>query len=222
MITRRFATWLLLGSFLILAATAPVPVAAWDPWGNNPRLIQNVNSWWAPDNWWNYDFDDPPDPPQEGTDETVDWPVTLVYWRNADVVGVKNLYWGNAYLDAVMWNKVNDGAGWEWHGDKGTKNTLWYHMRPYAPLDDDGYYRLEHQDGIVNHYVVGTSHEDGYGWSGYSESTEYYLGLYLEDRGYFVEWDYYNLGNYEEYRWEYGQDIAHVWENGGTATRIRI
>lgn len=73
----------------------------------------------------------------------------------------------------------------------------------------------------LEYYSIWAAHQDFFDemyMSGYSESSEYALGLRAEDLGYDVEWDAVNLDNYEEYRTE----GTHVWENGGYATKVRI
>lgn len=210
----------IIGAIAVLVLMTTTPVSAYDPWlPQNPQIIE---TWW-PDQWWNYDFVSTQEP-VEGESEHCDWPVGLIYWHNADCVKVKNLYWRNASLDAVMYDKVNDGSGWEWHPEKGTKGPLWmfpngYHMRPYGRNCGGNIYQL-YDPGSLLEYVIGTAHQDIefnaiHGWS---EETEHYLASILEGRGYAVEWDYYNLDNYEEYR----QVGPHVWENDGWATAIDI
>ncbi len=200
----------------VLLVFTAAPAVAWDPWGDNPQKITK----WSPYQWWNYDFESP-QTPVEGQSEHCDWPVGLIYWYEADCVKVKNLYWDTALFDDMFWNEVSDGAWWEWHPDKGTKD-YWggTHMRPYGRDYGDGIYKLEND--VLGSYVVATAHRDFFHWfryySGYSESAEYRLGNSLQDRGYLVDWDCENLLNYEEYRWV----GTHVWENNGWATKIRI
>lgn len=74
----------------------------------------------AEDAFYNYDFVS-----KNAAGDNVDWPVTMVFYGNADVNRVKNIYWGITLLANPMYAYLNDGAGWMWDEDRGTK-ARWY------------------------------------------------------------------------------------------------
>lgn len=125
----------------------------------------------------NYDLDS-----KEYSPNNVDWPVTMVFWKNADVNKVKSIFFGQTILAWSKYGRLNDSDGWIWDEDRGTKGgpynvningtnfTVYLHMRVYAPnppdyMNNSGWGR----------YVLATTHYDEYpweGWSGYSELAE--------------------------------------------------
>lgn len=126
----------------------------------------------------NYDFESETD-----SSSNVDWPVTMLHWNNAEIDKVKDIYWGSTIFGNVMNGKIDDGNGWVWDDDRGTKSGKTFstsvdeyvliHMRLYAPNPPD--YLSNNSWG---NYVLGTTHYDQYpeteesNWHGYSEYAE--------------------------------------------------
>ena len=148
----------------------------------------------------------------------MDWPVGLVFYGNADVNKVKGIYWGVTLLANPMYAYINDGSGWVWDTDRGTKGVVYssylnsyvyLHMRVYAPNPPD----YAH-NAYWGKYVIATAHYDQYpfeSWSGYSEYAEHDLAQIASQKGYTVFVDWANFYNYEPYRAEGN----HIWLNDG-------
>lgn len=176
------------------------------------------------DAFYNYDFI------EQGTvaRDKVDWPVTLIYYNNAEIDMVKSLYW--IPTGTAQNGKVNDGAGWVWDTDAGTKEE-WcpvrssaLHLRLYADGDDMLY------NTSWGYWVLGTTHYDTRecGWSpqfGYSEDAEneianitrdWYGLTVLEDWGWFWNEEG-DVGSHQP-RWEGN----HAWLNDGFGTAIDL
>lgn len=173
------------------------------------------------DQYYNYDFLS-----QSAWGGNVDWPVTMVFCNNADVNKVKSIYFGST-IASTMYLQMNDGGGWVWDSDMGTKGALWYssylgqyvylHMRVYAPNPPDYAY-----NSSWGNYVLGTTHYDQYPfetWSGYSEDAEKDFASIALSKGYTVIPDTLYFYNNEPYRVEGGN---HYWQNDGYATRVCI
>ncbi|MDE3090452.1 MAG: hypothetical protein KGJ80_13805 [Chloroflexota bacterium] len=171
------------------------------------------------DMFWNYDFLD-----NQGWNNThTDWPITMLFYGNADVAKVKNIYWGDTNFASVMYGSVSDD-GWTfmWIPDDGTKDwglvpcstnpTL--HMRVYGRLYNIGW----------GYYVLGTTHNDineclpPYQMYGWSENTENEFGLIAQSKGYpvYSNWGWFN--NPEPDRWE----TNHFWQSNGYATAVYV
>ena len=176
------------------------------------------------DSFYNYDFCN-----ENAAYNNVDWAVDMIFWDNADVDKVKNIYWGCA--GAAVWKhfKLDDGGSWEWDKDRGTKHLdgHYLHMRVYAP-HPGGYEPHPELDRFYNdtwgYYVLGTCHWDefpeipGVSWHGYSESAEGEFCEIAEDAGYTVDEDAYDMENYEASRWE----GTSFWNNGGHASKVQV
>lgn len=174
---------------------------------------------------YNYDSGTDGSPPSS---TNIDWPVTMIFWNNAEVDAVKSLYWGTCGAN-TMHLKFQDDGSYEWDNDNGTKQTgcaVCKHMRLYADNDDE--------DGIpgpddynvnspLGHYLLGTTHYDylentpdeRFGWS---ESAAYWLTTMASGLGYQVNWNTVNLYNYEGSYWEGNR----FWQSDGYATKVRI
>ncbi len=150
----------------------------------------------------------------------VDWPVNLVFvWTDCE--SVEDELWGHAgWPDAYMWNWCSDGSGGEWHGDQGTKDGTFGHMRPYAPYNGAGYSFFNWSWGP---YCVGSSHVDTPPQFGWSEDTEEYICDILAEKNYCVIWeDYYNFQNPEdrtEFHWTPLPEW-HRWQSDGWASMV--
>lgn len=200
---------LLLGIMVIaLLASSVTPVLAWT---TSNLAILGIRE----DYFYNYDFCS-----STVSDTNVDWPVTMLFYNNAEVDKVKNIYWGVGPWSTCN-ARLNDGSGWVWDVDRGTKSTGLHacHMRVYADADD----RMYNVDW--GYYVLGTSHYDYFewtpwGWSGYSESAEAELCQVARDKGYTVFEDWAYFYNYEGYREEGGG--KHRWSNNGWASAVNV
>jgi hypothetical protein len=174
----------------------------------------------AEDSFYNYDFTS-----KTVSSSNVDWPVSLVFYGNADVNKVKNIYWGVTILANTMYAYLNDGQGFVWDEDRGTKGVVWsdctnsyvwLHMRVYAPNPPDYLYNI-----YYGKYVIATAHYDQFpleSWSGYTECAEKHLADIAKSKGYTVYQDLFYFYNYEPYRIEGN----HIWLNNGYATYIYV
>lgn len=168
------------------------------------------------DSFRNYDFSS-----QTVSASNVDWPVTLLFWNNASVNKAKIWSW----TGSTMYGRMNDGAGYVWDSDKGTKDSPCpiygdaHHYRVYAPPTTDRLYNTR-----WGYYVLATSHIDhnecGFGsYSGYSDRTEDIVANHFQNMGYAVVHNFASFSNYEPYRVESGD---HVWSNDGYASSVRL
>jgi hypothetical protein len=168
------------------------------------------------DSFRNYDFLS-----QTVSASNVDWPVTLLFYNNANVNKAKIFAW----TGSTMYGRMNDGTGYVWDSDKGSKDSLCpivgdaHHYRVYAPPTTDRLYNV-----TWGYWVFATSHIDhnecGFGsYSGYPDRTEDYVATQFANAGYQVERNWASFSNPEPYRVEGGD---HIWSNDGYATRIRI
>jgi hypothetical protein len=152
----------------------------------------------------------------------VDWAVDMVYWNNASVSKVKNIYkWGSG---STMYAYLSDGSGGAWDSDNGAKtgkrpDHSQLHFRPYAY----GGSRMYNVDW--GYYVIATTHYDWYenepgytAFFGYSETAEQELVSITVNKGYDVWYDHLNLYNYEYVRW----DGDGLWMNDGYATTVDV
>jgi hypothetical protein len=174
----------------------------------------------AEDSFYNYDFLS-----KEATSTNVDWPVSMLFYNNAEIDKVKNIYFGLTIFAYPMYELLNDGAGWVWDEDRGTKGVVWsgylgsyvyLHMRVYAPYPQDYMYNT-----YWKYYILGTTHYDQFPfefWSGYSEYAENDFASIAISKGYTVFEDWGNFYNYEPYRVEDG----HIWYNNGYATAVYV
>jgi len=175
------------------------------------------------DSFRNYDFDS-----QYVLSTNVDWPVTLVFWNNANINKVKNsldsagFQWGGDSENG----RLNDGYGYVWDTDGGRKNVLCpflstdSHYRIYAPSYD---YLYNVSWGF---YVIGTTHRDHnecgpldtwYGKSDEAENEVAFASAAVWGSGAVAsDWAYFY--NYEPYRAE----GSHIWLNDGYATAVRV
>ncbi|WP_218042139.1 hypothetical protein [Infirmifilum lucidum] len=205
----RHVAVLLLLPFLLVA------VASREATTNNLTVLAI-----AEDRFYNYDFTS-----QYVSPGSVDWPVCLVFYGNAYVDKVKNIYWGVTIFANPMYAYLNDGSGWAWDTDRGTKGVfysnylnqyVYLHMRVYAPNPPDYM-----GNSYWGKYVIATAHYDQYpleSWSGYTEYAERDLASIASSKGYtvYVDWAYFY--NPEPYRAEGN----HIWLNGGYATAVYV
>lgn len=175
------------------------------------------------DSFMNYDFlsdDDRTD------NENVDWPITMLHYDEAEVDKVKDIYFGTTTA-WTMYGIFDNGGGWEWDSDQGTKSGQVYseelddyvyvHQRIYAPNPPD---YLENSSW--GNYVLSSTHFDEYpfeAWSGYSEYAEDFFAL-AASGSYTVSEDWASFSNAESYREE--DNGSHIWLNGGYATAVQV
>jgi hypothetical protein len=204
--------------FLLLALVGVIvalPLASRGATTSNLTLLMV-----AEDSFYNYDFTS-----KTVSSSNVDWPVCLVFYGNADVNKVKNIYWGVTILANTMYAYLDDGQGFVWDEDRGTKGVVWsnclnsyvwLHMRVYAPNPPDYLYNI-----YYGKYVIATAHYDQFpleSWSGYTECAEKHLADIAMSKGYTVYQDLFYFYNYEPYRIEGN----HIWLNNGYATYIYV
>jgi len=174
------------------------------------------------DEFYNYDFLSKTLPV---SGSNVDWPMAMLFYNNANVQKVKSMYFGNT-PGTIMYARLDDGQGWLWASDTGTKCLTWWstylnqyvylHMRVYAPLVT-GYMN----NAGYGKYVLGTTHYDNYpteSWSGYSEYAEHDFASYAQLHGYTVFVDWSDWHNYEPLRYE----RTHIWLNDGYTTAVYV
>lgn len=204
--------------FLLLALVGVIvalPLASRGATTSNLTLLMV-----AEDSFYNYDFTS-----KTVSSSNVDWPVCLVFYGNADVNKVKNIYWGVTILANTMYAYLDDGQGFVWDEDRGTKGVVWsnctnsyvwLHMRVYAPNPPDYLYNI-----YYGKYVIATAHYDQFpleSWSGYTECAEKHLADIAKSKGYTVYQDLFYFYNYEPYRIQGN----HIWLNNGYATYIYV
>lgn len=199
---------LCLGLALWVASFAPVNAAT-----AASLNIMNINE----DSFFNYDFLN-----QNNTNaNNVDWPMQMLYYNNATVAKVKAIYWGSTNFGSAMNGRINDGGGWLWSSDKGTKEAICTssvrHMRLYANGNHRSY------NVSWGYYVIGSTHYDldecslnpRFGWS---ETAESWFAQIARDKGYTVFEDWSSWANPEPDRWEGN----HFWQNDGNATAVFV
>lgn len=173
------------------------------------------------DRFWNYDFDS-----QTVSSTKVDWAMSMLFWNNAEVDKVKDIYRSDyPFGGGAKYAYLNDGSGYVWDSDGGKKDIYCpsyqaeaRHMRLYADSDDHLY------NVSWGYYVLGSTHKD---WQecwpfpshfGWSEETEGMFVNYALNRGYSGSHDWGNFYNYEAPRWEGN----HYWDNNGFASQINV
>jgi hypothetical protein len=203
-----------IGIVVLLTILVPQAVYAWEP-SDTPHSIYDPNYTCR---FYNYDFENNnPD-----MDEDADFPICLIFYDDASVWKVREMYWGYASGDSDKYCKLYESY-WNWDNDKGTKGDSEYnpnwdaHCRPYA------------RNGVRmyclawGYYCVATAHYDYFYhmWSGKTETAEHEFALIAEDEGCEVDEDEFDCDNYEAYRVE-GWFFQHIWLNSGDATLIRM
>jgi hypothetical protein len=178
------------------------------------------------------------DIPLEGLSTGVACPVTMMFYNNAEVDKVKWIYFGPAppYLAVTDHALLNDGNGWIWDGDRGTKETwwsselgelVWMHMRVYAPNPPDYM-----SNSVWGNYVIGTTHFDQFPfelWYGYNEYAEEFFAWFASTFGFYTVYeDFIDFKNCEPYRAEpiihpiLGIPTYYYWLNDGYATVVNV
>lgn len=204
--------------------TFPVAVQAWTA----ARLSVAASE---EDRFWSYDFES-----TRAIGTNCDWPVTIVFWGNANVADVKAALSASLpFSGNAMWGYVADERvrkrPCRWGSDTGAKSfslTSALHVRLYA--DADG--RLT--NGVWGDYVVATTHYDlnefgGNPTFGYSEDAAAAIeGLCASAFGAdAVAADVLPLWNAEPQREEQrprsgGGVERHVWQCDGFASMVYV
>ncbi len=186
------------------------------------------------DRLYNFDFES-----QSAVYNNVNCPLDMLFVCNAEVDKVKDIYWGLAGPALFEYYKFDDGAGWKWDSDRGTKEPFVgiecssliipyriLHMRLYAPSPADRLY-----NDAWGYYVVGTCHLDvcpeptGGGQAGWSETAEGWFTQYAGDAGYTIRhdnYDFYNQQNGWDQNNGQGTQYAFYWENDGWASVVVV
>jgi len=194
------------------------------------RQVPAVGAWTASSSAWlqvqedgfyNYDFNS-----QTLSYTNHDWPVTMIFWNNADINRVKTRTYGSGYPGSSQYFYMNDGGGGVWDEDGGIKDVgcptfgqFSRHLRLYAPPGADRAYNIQY-----GFYVLGTTHKDyqectlGAGGSqfGWSEESEGYWAGQANSSA--VNHNCCLYHNYEAPRWEGN----HYWDNNGYATSVYV
>ena len=162
----------------------------------------------------------------------VDWPITILYWGNAEVDKIKDAYravgWSGGTCGDSMWGHYNDGYGLDWDTDDGIKVPCipgcfvsGYHVRLYAPPGTDRMYNPS-----WGYYVFASSHRDRselcvgaerqYGWS---EDAEGYAVDVARNRfGWSGSHDWSSFLNGVPTGWV----SNHYVQNNGLASQVRV
>jgi len=186
------------------------------------------------DGWYNWDFRS-----QSQSSSNVDWPVTIVYYINANINKVKdklktieNIGSCGSPINA----RLSEGGSWQWDQDSGLKDDcgtgsdVTEHLRVYADGDD----RLYNQ--FLSYYILGTTHEDDchehgvwpflschHHWVGYSEVANNHWDSYSDQ---VAGWDVYpdesNLDNAASFADLHGSGEDHYVFNNGLATLVVV
>jgi hypothetical protein len=168
---------------------------------------------------------------------------TMVFYNNAWVNKVKNMYYGMADFASWDYAPLNDGNGWIWDQDRGTKTHYPFNNPIYLPDPIDAYvlmhlrvYAPDPPDYMENSawgkYVIGTTHCDEFPehpsvpwqtWHGYHEVAEEFFADWAIDDGYTVFQDWTSFYNKEDFRVDVQPDgYICIWENGGDATAVYV
>jgi hypothetical protein len=160
----------------------------------------------AEDKFYNFDFSQ-----KTVSGSTIDQPITILFWYNANVNKVKGIY-GSPYLigyTRYFYLYDNPSIGWQWDSDRGIKyitylgavetcpgvvvnfGYVFAHMRVYAnPSTDRNYNRY------WGYYVLASTHLDEYpteSWWGYQEIAERLFIGWASSKGYpvYYDWSYF-------------------------------
>jgi hypothetical protein len=129
-------------------------------------------------------------PPGSGVPKCIelsekDRPLAIIFYGNAEVDKVKDIYWGISFhTDQCM--RLRDGSDWEWDIDRGTHEGVvqkcGLHMRVYAPYPEDRFL-----SEYLGYFVIATAHYDCGEQYGYTEEdAEQMLLDIAKSKGYTV------------------------------------
>ena len=151
----------------------------------------------------------------------VDWTIDMIFWNNASVSRVKEIYWRSALGNSMWFLGTDDGYNWFYSTDSGTRDGICNdtHMRLYGPNNNRFY------TTAWGYYVIATSHLDvnecipwdqKFGWS---ENAEGILAAFARDQRQLpVIEDWLWFGNPEPYH----PEGNHYWHNDGWASAVYV
>ena len=214
---------LLLAVLFILGSSLSVPAVSADHEATNFTRLSIDN-----DGFYNWDFQDT----SALEEDNVDWPVTMIFYNDADRNTIKDMFYGAATVASPMYGRLKDGMYYQWDSDEGTKD-------PDCPIGSTAnHMRLYATGGQMytvgwGYYVIATTHQDrnecglyGAVWSGRSEDAEEHFADYADDFysdcGVYVFEDWSNFYNQEDYEYISSEDRDHIMDNDGYATAIYI
>ncbi len=186
------------------------------------------------DRFMNWDFRS-----QNSAASNVDWPVTMLYYNNAEIDKVKDK------LDAISGigrcgsgknARVDEGSGWVWDSDGGIKDNCGTssdqtrHMRVYAD-SNDRLYNLS-----WGYYIIGTTHVDQchrhgvwpaywchHHWVGFSETANDWWDYYSDQvSGWNVYADWGSFSNSANFNDYHGSGEDHYVRSNGYATYVYV
>lgn len=158
----------------------------------------------------------------------VDWPITVVFWNGATSIDKVKGILGKRFdkEGSRLRAYLNNGAGWQWDGDRGRKEDQCSigdsaHYRIYAPSGQDYFF-----NSAWGFYAIASTHLDHNEcavvdkWSGLSTKAERFVASEAENI----------LGKKDVHRnvLPFGNaELEHVegdhhWKNEGDATTIKI
>lgn len=198
----------------------------------HPQLVNSLQELFIQDDsFYNWDSVAQTYPP---ITSEVDWPVSLLFWNDADVNKVKDLL-GEIGLDKrilnstkYLWlNEFFPGLDDVVDADSGVKrgvcpfSTTQEHVRVYAPPDFDSFFNVS-----WGFFVLGSTHIDkdecipGSKMFGWSEDAEDYVSTFIVGEVGFgnVAPDWASFFN----ETAYVQVMNHVLKNNGKATAVRV
>jgi len=203
---------------LLVSIAAVMTAPAWGATTYH-LAAQRVDS----DSFDNYDFTSP-----SVSSTNVDWPVTFLFYNNAEVDKIKSaISAAYPYPGGTIYGRMNNSFGWFYDGDRGVKNqpcsfaSSDQHMRVYA----DASHGDRNWSPSLGFYVIGTTHSDvnecggGTTYFGYSEGAENAFGTNIHAfAGWIVYRDNWDMQNPEPARWEGN----HYWSNNGLASMVPV
>jgi len=187
--------------------------------GNNPAWVNCGGKLWV-----NYDFLS-----KSIAQNNVDWPIMIIFYGNATVNKVKDIYGGMTIWGASQDAAYDIGGGTQWDSDRGTKVSVYFggpdgydtdtlHLRIYAPSSTDYF----DGDGGWGHYVIASTHFDfNPPWDtvcGYSEDCEHMALQIAASKGYTVYYDWTYIGNPESFR----NASNHWWQSDGYVSLVYV
>jgi hypothetical protein len=166
------------------------------------------------DGFYNFDFSS-----QWVSNANVDWPVTILFWGNANDIKIRYIYGGSGvpWKSPIYFYLLDDpNKGWEWDYDRGVKfivnlgpwvtcsypdlvvinfGYVYMHMRLYGSrhILYDALMVKYNYNPDWGKYVLATTHMDEFPfekWSGYSEIAEWWFIVQARDKGYPVAFNW--------------------------------
>lgn len=190
----------------------------------------------AEDEFVNWDFRS-----QSAQASNVDWPVSMLYYNNAEIDKVKDALVAVPGLNIGRCGsgqdaRVNDGSGMQWDGDGGikddcgTSSPVLLHMRVYADGDDRSY------NLYWGYYIIGVTHAEDchphlpwpltychHHWVGFSEVASSYWESYSDQvAGWSIYSDFADFANTANFTDYHGSGEDHYVQSDGRATYVNV